>query len=151
MKVERKLLLMSGVLALVALVSVPSVMFHDAVKKYFSFLYAWNLPCFNLSKTNTIPPPPQRPKAQLPQPELRFVEFSLKLPKAKTVEITGDFNKWEPQKMSSAGKGEWKTIMTLPLGEHRYLYRVDGKFMPDPLNSKTSLHNSKKVSVLEVK
>mgnify|MGYP000592535640 CR=1 FL=1 len=151
MNVEKKIMLLAAALVLILLVSVPSVLFQDAFKKYFSFLYSWDVAVKPVNSV-TISAPPRDYVSKLPQPELRFVEFSLKMPKARSVKLAGDFNKWNADKLPLSKNGSrWKTILTLPVGSYKYLYKIDGKFVLDPLNPKTTYHNSRKVSLLIVK
>ena len=84
--------------AVFALVSVPSVLFNNAIKKYFSFVGHWDVASVKPSRTTTIPPARARVERpdEPPQPEIRFVKFSVKLAGAKDVRIAADFNKWNP-------------------------------------------------------
>jgi Glycogen recognition site of AMP-activated protein kinase len=153
MKIERKTILMISALGFLILASVPSVIFHKALKKYFGFLYSWDVAVLKMDKTNTLPKPPTRHHAyEVPHAELRFVKFSIKTAKAKSVKIAADFNKWNPNDLTLVKSGKiWKTIVTLPSGEYKYLYKIDNKFVLDPLNQKTSSYNGRKVSLLIVK
>ena len=154
MKLERKTMLMVGALGFLILASVPSVLFQKALKKYFGFLSSWNVAVLKLDKTNTLPKIPERENAtyEIPHSELRFVKFSIKMANAKSVKIAADFNKWNPNDLNLVKSGKtWKTIVTLPSGKYKYLYKIDNKFVLDPLNQKTSSYNGRKVSLLIVK
>ncbi|MCK4935879.1 MAG: glycogen-binding domain-containing protein [Elusimicrobiales bacterium] len=154
MKLERKTLLMITALGFLILASIPSVLFHKALKKYFGFLYSWDVAVLKLNKPGTLPKMPDRNHAtyEIPHSELRFVKFSVKMPKASSVKIAADFNKWNPDNLALVKSGKtWKTIVTLPSGEYRYLYKIDNEFVLDPLNQKTSTYNGRKVSLLTVK
>ena len=72
---ERKSLLLSAALAALILISVPGVIFNDAVKKYLNFMGGWNTAILKPSRTNSLPPTrPRRERPdEPPQPELRFV------------------------------------------------------------------------------
>ncbi|PIU20342.1 MAG: hypothetical protein COT18_02795 [Elusimicrobia bacterium CG08_land_8_20_14_0_20_59_10] len=152
---ERKSLLLALALAGLVLVSVPGVIFNDAVKKYFSFMGAWNTATIKPSRSSFLPP--MRPRHERPdappQPELRFVKFSVKIAGAKTVKITGDFNNWNPEALSLVKKARnrWEAILPLPPGKYKYLCRIDGKEVLDPLNPDTDTENGRKVSLLTVK
>jgi 1,4-alpha-glucan branching enzyme len=66
---------------------------------------------------------------------VRFVYFA---PKAKRVNITGDFNNWstvaDPM-FNRERKGEWSITMPLKAGRYEYKFLVDGeKWVPDPGN-----------------
>lgn len=153
--IERKAMLMLLAAAALALVSVPSVMFNNAFKKYFSFVGNWSVAGVKPSRNAIIPPPHQRPDRPVepPQPELRFVKFSLKFAGAKDVRVAGDFNKWNPDALSLVKKDAktWEALVPLPPGRYKYLCRVDGQDVLDPLNPETDLEAGRKVSVLTVK
>lgn len=152
---ERKAMLMLLAAAGLALVSVPSVLFSNAIKKYFSFVDNWGVASIKPSRSGIIPP--QHPRAdraaEPPQPELRFVKFSLKIAGAKEVKIAGDFNKWNPDALSLVKKDAktWEALLPLPPGRYKYLCRVDGQDVLDPLNPETDTESGRKVSVLTVK
>ena len=74
---------------------------------------------------------------------LDAVMFVTLYPRAKTVQIAGDFNNWQPQlnPMERIGEsGVWQTKITLPEGHYRYRYVVDGQWQQDPYNDKTELN-----------
>jgi 1,4-alpha-glucan branching enzyme len=62
-------------------------------------------------------------------PSLISVEFRHKAPKAKTVELVGDFNAWKPGllKMSRGADGVWTISLPVLAGRHKYLFLVDGE------------------------
>jgi hypothetical protein len=152
---ERKAMLMLLAVAALALVSVPSVMFSNAFKKYFSFVGHWSVASVKPSRTAILPPLHQRADrpSEPPQPELRFVKFSVKIAGAKDVRISGDFNKWNPDSLALLKKDAktWEALVPLPPGRYKYLCRVDGQDVLDPLNPETDTEAGKKVSVLTVK
>ena len=157
--VERKTTLL--ILALVAfcLVSVPTVLFNSAVNKYFSFMGHWSVAAVKPSKTAQVPPMHARvpgQSAEVPQPELRFVKFTIKIVNAKgikAVKVQGDFNKWNPDALVLVRQDNnlWGTILPLPPGVYQYLFNIDGQTILDPMNPETALLGEKKVSVLTVK
>ncbi len=153
--IERKSILLLLALAAFALVSVPGVIFNDAVKKYFSFMGGWNTATIKLSRLNSMPPTrPRRERPQEPeQPELRFVRFSIKIAGAREVKIAGDFNKWNPDALTLVKKpgSYWEAIIPLPPGKYKYLCRIDGAEVLDPLNPDTDTEAGRKVSLLTVK
>jgi hypothetical protein len=159
MMVERKTTLI--ILALVAFgfVSVPTVIFNNAIKKYFSFMGHWSVAAIKPSKTAQLPPMHGRlpgQTAEMPQPELRFVKFTIKIvnPKnVKEVKVEGDFNKWNPDALILVKKDKnlWANILPLPPGVYQYLYNIDGKNILDPMNPETAPLAGRKVSVLTVK
>ena len=99
---ERKSMLLLAAAAAMVLVSVPGVLFKDAAVKYFNFMGEWNTATVRPSRVTALPP--MRPRHETPtepqQPELRFVKFSLKLPKAKEVKLAGEFNAWNADSLS---------------------------------------------------
>ncbi len=61
-------------------------------------------------------------------------------PRAKSVQVAGDFNNWQPSKtvMHKVGKsGVWQTKLKLPAGRYRYRLVVDGQWQQDPYNEQT--------------
>ena len=53
-------------------------------------------------------------------------ELSVTAPRARRVEITGDFTNWKPLALARATDGRWLTTLTLSAGTHRLNARVDG-------------------------
>jgi len=153
--IERKALLLLLAAAAFALVSVPSVLFNNAIKKYFSFVGHWSVANIKPSRTGVLPPMRthvERP-VEPPQPELRFVKFSVKIAGAKEVKIAGDFNRWNPEALVLVKKDgkTWEALVPLPPGRYKYLCRIDGVDVLDPLNPDTDIESGRKVSVLTVK
>jgi hypothetical protein len=153
--IERKAVLLAAAVAAFALVSVPSVIFNNAIKKYFVFVGHWNVAILKPTRSALVPPPHTRYErsAEPPQPELRFVKFSVKVAGAKDVKIAGDFNKWnaEALPLSKKEKNLWEAMVPLPPGRYKYLCSVDGQEVLDPLNPDTDTESGRKVSVLTVK
>jgi len=68
------------------------------------------------------------------------VVFVTLYPRAKSVQLAGDFNNWQPVKTSMEKVGEsgiWQTKLKLPAGKYRYRLVVDGQWQQDPYNGKT--------------
>lgn len=68
----------------------------------------------------------------------RIRDFGLAAPEAKGVYLVGDFNGWrigEESKLWDCGKGQWQKRVILPPGRYRYKFVIDGKWVPDPLNT----------------
>ncbi len=64
-------------------------------------------------------------------------------PRAKTVQVAGDFNNWQPAKNpmeKAADNGVWKAKVKLPPGKYRYRLVVDGQWQQDPYNAHTELN-----------
>lgn len=152
---ERKSVLMLVAAAVFALVSVPSVLFNNAIRKYFNFVGHWGVAGVKPSRTSTLPAMHGRADRapEAPQPDLRFVKFSIKIAGAKDVRIAGDFNKWNPDSLVLVKKDAktWEAILPLPPGRYKYLCRVDGQDVLDPLNPETEMEAGRKVSALTVK
>ena len=153
---EKKSVLISIVFLALLLISVPSVLFNNAILKYFRFMGHWSVASVKPSHNAQLPP--MRPRihsqrADLPQPELRFVKFTVKIANAGKVGIVGDFNKWNRDSVSlvKRKKDTWVTIIPLPPGTYKYLYDTDGRLMLDPLNPDTAMFKNRKVSVRTVK
>ncbi|MDA8244001.1 MAG: glycogen-binding domain-containing protein [Elusimicrobia bacterium] len=152
---ERKSMLLLLAAVVFALVSVPSVLFNNAIKKYFSFVGQWNVATVKPTRTVSMPlmhPRPDRP-VEAPQPELRFVRFDIKIAGAKDVRIAGDFNKWNPDSLVLVKKDAktWEAMLPLPPGRYKYICRIDGQEVLDPLNPDTDTEGGRKVSVITVK
>jgi Carbohydrate-binding module 48 (Isoamylase N-terminal domain) len=47
-------------------------------------------------------------------------------PRAQTVEVTGDFTKWEPIQLSSESGGWWTIRLPLPAGKYQMNLRING-------------------------
>jgi len=75
------------------------------------------------------PPPP-------PSASLVTVRFVLVAPEAKQVSLAGTFNQWDPQAtplVRAGATGVWTATVTLPAGQHQYVFVVDGaRWVPDP-------------------
>ncbi len=100
----------------------------------------------------------ETPKAEKPQAEVLDVKlcdyygvnqmndavvFVTLYPRAKNVQIAGDFNNWQPAKtvMQKVGEsGVWQTSLKIPAGRYRYRLVVDGQWQQDPYNEHTELN-----------
>ena len=60
------------------------------------------------------------------------VSFFCAAPKAKSVELIGDFNDWLPLAMTPSVDGWWRAQVELCHGHHQYQFLVDGQPMLDP-------------------
>ncbi len=79
--------------------------------------------------TNLVPFNPEDVKQALKSH--RFIIYQ---PNIKSVEITGSFTGWRPQKMKPIGtSGYWETEIELSSGEHRFAYILNRhERIPDP-------------------
>lgn len=136
------------VAAVLALVSVPSITWVSALNDYRRFLSGWE-------------PAPLRPTATsyTPHgggggvPSLTSVQFRHKAPKAKSVELVGDFNAWKPGliRMSRGGDGVWTVSIPVREGPHKYLFLVDGEPKVDERGETADGPEGRRVSVKDVK
>ena len=63
---------------------------------------------------------------------IKPVNFFCAAPHAKTVELTGDFNQWQPFPMQRSLDGWWFAQVQLCHGHHQYRFLVDGQVRLDP-------------------
>ncbi len=113
------------------------------------------------AKPAVIVKAPQTPREEKPQP-VQPVDIDVKLsdyygvsqindavvfvtlyPRAKSVQIAGDFNNWQPAKtplQKVGSSGVWQTKVTLPSGKYRYRLVVDGQWQQDPYNESVELN-----------
>lgn len=63
-----------------------------------------------------------------------LVQFRLEAPRATTVALAGDFNRWTPTyEMKRSDPGVWTVVVPLTPGVHDYSFIVDGNtWVPDP-------------------
>jgi Glycogen recognition site of AMP-activated protein kinase len=78
-----------------------------------------------------LSPPPTTPTviAQV------FVEFSLRMPGAKSVAVAGDFSEWEARYTleDANGDGVWTGRIPVEPGVHEYMFLIDGDaWVTDP-------------------
>ncbi|MBI3296604.1 MAG: hypothetical protein HYZ75_00455 [Elusimicrobia bacterium] len=84
---------------------------------------------------------------------MRFVEFALEAPDAKSVRLAASFNGFDPASLSLTreGKGPWQTLVPLPPGRYEYAFEVDGRWLPDPDGPAGGRRAGKPVSVKVVR
>jgi 1,4-alpha-glucan branching enzyme len=72
-------------------------------------------------------------------PGQRVVRFELPFLEAREAFVAGTFNGWDPAmfRMSEV-PGGWAAEVALAPGTHEYLFVVDGRWIADPNNPKTS-------------
>ncbi len=70
------------------------------------------------------------------------VKFITLYPRAKSVQIAGDFNNWQPQQtvMKPTQDGKWELALELAPGKYRYRMVVDGQWQQDPYNENAELN-----------
>lgn len=85
---------------------------------------------------NPVPPP--RHKADT---EDRAIIFTIQAPVNADVKIAGDFNQWVPETLhfnDFHGRPAWQKLVHLAPGSYEYKYIIDGKWIADPENEKTT-------------
>ena len=69
------------------------------------------------------------------------IQFSLHAPQAKSVQVAGNFNNWDPKKSRLERDGDgWKANIPLAPGRYEYRFVVDGEWITDP-NCKETVRN----------
>lgn len=129
------------------LVTIPSIEFMSAFKDYAGFLSGWQPAPLRATQTRYTPR-----ENHVDPPELKPVEFRLHAPKAKKVELVGDFNAWAPGLLKLNRSGEsWSIVVPVPTGHRKYLYLVDGEPRVDPKSDTTDGPEGRRVSVRTVR
>lgn len=136
------------VAAVLALISVPSIEWVSTLNEYRRFLSGWEPAPLKATGTSYTPHGGGRAEAALTS-----VEFRHKAPKAKSVELVGDFNAWKPGllKMTRGGDGVWTVSVPVLEGRHKYLFLVDGEPKVDERADTTDGPQGRRVSVRTVK
>jgi len=138
-----------GTVALVlALISVPSIEWVSALNDYRRFLSGWDPAPLKSSGTSYTPH-----GGGPAEPALTSFEFRHKAPKAKAVELVGDFNAWKPGllHMTRGGDGVWTISIPVLEGRHKYLFLVDGEPKVDERAETTDGPQGRRVSVRNLK
>ena len=79
-----------------------------------------------------------RPTLGVPRfgPNEGIAQFVLAAPGARTVHVAGSFNDWRPTALELRDHdrdGVWRADVVLPVGEHEYMFVVDGeRWVTDP-------------------
>jgi 1,4-alpha-glucan branching enzyme len=87
------------------------------------------------------PVPPAGPESE--RPDEKPVQFTLNMPKAKSVTVAGSFNAWDTKKtpLRKESNSGWKTTVWLPPGRYEYRFVIDGtQWLTDP-NAKEAVDN----------
>ena len=63
---------------------------------------------------------------------LKPINFYCAAPRARSVEIAGDFTQWQPFPMKRAVDGWWFAQLQLSHGHHQYRFLVDGRPILNP-------------------
>ena len=136
------------VAAVLALISVPSITWVSALSDYRHFLSGWEPAPLKATGTSYTPHGGGRA-----EPILTSVEFRHKAPKAKSVELVGDFNAWKPGllKMTRGADGVWTISIPVLEGRHKYLFLVDGEPKVDERADTADGPQGRRVSVRTAK
>lgn len=72
----------------------------------------------------------------------REVLFRIPAGDAESVSISGDFNRWNPQRdfLTKSEDGYFELKKVIPPGEYTFLYRVDGKMVQKVATPKSKTH-----------
>ena len=118
------------VLALLGLTAVPSAVLMREFDGYYRFLTSFEPGTLRPTRVFSTP---RHEASAAGEPPLHFVEFRFKAPKAKKVEVVGDFNGWKAGTlpMQRQGSGLWEIMLPLPAGRYQYHYLVDNEVMLD--------------------
>ena len=137
------------VVVVLSLVSIPSVEWISAFRAYSRLAGGWEPAPLKPTRTTFVP---HDDRAQ-PAPALKPVEFRCKAPKAKSVELVGDFNAWKPGllKMRRGDAGVWTFVLPVRPGRHKYLFLVDGTPQVDPSAETADGPQGRRVSLRSVK
>jgi 1,4-alpha-glucan branching enzyme len=82
---------------------------------------------------------------------LRPVHFYCRAPQARSVQLAGDFNHWNPLAMQRRDDGWWFIQVMLIHGHHQYRFLVDGKPVLDPRAAGVGRNQSnEEVSIIAV-
>jgi len=72
----------------------------------------------------------------------REVLFRIPAGEAESASVTGDFNKWNPQRdyLTRTEDGYFELRKIIPPGEYTFLYRIDGKLSQKVATPKSRIH-----------
>ncbi|MBN1456950.1 MAG: AAA family ATPase [Sedimentisphaerales bacterium] len=105
-----------------------------------------------VTATNTVAAQPVAEKKTLDMKIAEFygtrqigdaMMFVTLYPRAKSVQIAGDFNNWQPEKtqLNKVGaNGVWQIKLPMTRGKYRYRLVVDGQWQQDPYNEMTEMN-----------
>lgn len=132
-------------LAAFLVVCIPSTLLVEAIGRYGRFLSGLEPTPLRPVKVRSLP----HRSGSAEEAGLQFVEFRVSAPKAKSVQLIGDFNGWRDGTLPLArqSNGTWELMLPLPRGRHRYLFVVDGERRPDLKNPLTESSGGRTASV----
>lgn len=129
------------------LVTIPSIEWMTALRDYAGFVSGWEPAPLRATTTRYTPH-----DARTEAPALEPVEFRFSAPKAKSVELVGDFNAWAPGllKLTRGNDGAWSIVVPIPEGRRKYLFLVDGEPRVDPKADTADGPQGRRVSIRRV-
>lgn len=137
----------SAFAVVMGLVTIPSIEWMSALKDYAGLMSGWEPAPLRQTTVRSTPR-----EGHVDPPELKPVEFRLSAPKAKSVELVGDFNAWAPGLLKLSRSGEsWSIVVPVPPGTRRYLFLVDGEPRVDPKADTAEGPEGRRVSVRKVR
>lgn len=149
---QNKKVFWGGVILLLALTLIPSLALIETAGQYIRFLLQWNPGTITATHINRIP---HRDgfSAKMPEPQIRFVKFTLDSPRASKVLVVGDFDNWQAEAMSRSSdkKGRWEILLPLPPGRYQYSFQVDGTWTPDPDSRESGQKGDLRTSIRQVR
>jgi hypothetical protein len=139
------------VVAVLCLVSVPSIDWVESLRDYARLASGWQPS--PLKPTRTSFTPREERYDVINEPELKPYEFKHKAAKARSVELVGDFNAWKPGllKMKKVGRGLWSLVVPVHPGAHKYLFLVDGEPELDTSTETATGPEGRRVSLRMIK
>jgi 1,4-alpha-glucan branching enzyme len=81
------------------------------------------------------PQPPIQPVSErFPASEEQEIILTFFAPKAREVNVAGNFNSWRPDAtpLKNAGAGKWVVRLMFRSGQYEYRFVVDGRWSEDP-------------------
>lgn len=139
----------SAFVVVMGLVTIPSIEWVNALRDYAGFMAGWEPAPLRQTVMRSTPR-----EGHVEPAELKPVEFRAAFPKAKKVELVGDFNAWAPGLLRLGRSGDtWSIVVPVPTGTRRYLFLVDGepRVDPSPKSRTADGPEGRRVSVREVR
>jgi len=95
----------------------------------------------------------KKTNARGPEADQEEVLFTFFAPEAKKVYVVADFNDWKVGRtplQHAGGNGVWQKLVSLKKGKYEYKFLVDGKWVTDPGNPRTTRNEYGENSFIEV-
>jgi len=118
----------TAAILLAAAAAVPSAVLIRELRRYRQFLTGFSPGTVRQTHPTTTPHGNGSSEGRL-----HFAAFRLNAPKAKEVEVVGDFNRWRRGTLPlERSGGQWEVLLPLPPGRYKYQFVVDGKPQGEP-------------------